>query len=146
MDKIIHMADPAARATEIVQDVIEGRMDEARPSFNEQVLAAFTDEVREAGLATVAGLVGAFEGFGTDDPFVRMSSRQGGRRVYMCELIAPYVAFASVSPVKPGIVAGVARPLPLCVAMARATARTMRPTAETDLDFIAVPPPFVCRI
>ena len=71
MDKIIHMADPAARATEIVQDVIEGRMDEARPSFNEQVLAAFTDEVREAGLATVAGLVGAFEGFGTDDPFVR---------------------------------------------------------------------------
>lgn len=46
-------------------------MDEARSYFNAQVLEAFTDEVRGDGLATVAGLVGAFEGFGDGEPFVR---------------------------------------------------------------------------
>lgn len=46
-------------------------MDEARQSFNAEVLAAFTEEVRATGLATVAGLVGAFEGFGESEPFVR---------------------------------------------------------------------------
>lgn len=46
-------------------------MDEARQSFNAEVLAAFTDEVRLNGLATVTGLVGAFEGFGEGEPFVR---------------------------------------------------------------------------
>ena len=46
-------------------------MDRARQSFNAEVLAAFTDEVRGSALATVAGLVGAFEGFGLGDPFVR---------------------------------------------------------------------------
>ena len=35
------------------------------------MLAAFTDEVRGDGMAAVVGLVGAFEGFGTDEPFVR---------------------------------------------------------------------------
>jgi hypothetical protein len=71
MDKTVHMTDAAERALQIVTNVLEGRMDEARPSFNAEVLAAFTDEVRANGLATVAGLVGAFEGFGESEPFVR---------------------------------------------------------------------------
>lgn len=71
MDKTVHMNDAADRALRIVTDVLEGRMDEARPSFNAQVLAAFTDEVRGDALATVAGLVGAFEGFGEAAAFVR---------------------------------------------------------------------------
>ncbi|MFJ9908409.1 DUF3887 domain-containing protein [Streptomyces sp. NPDC101152] len=71
MDKTVTMADAAERARGIVTDVLEGRMDEARRSFNDQVLAAFTDEVRGDGLATVAGLVGAFEGFAEAEPFVR---------------------------------------------------------------------------
>jgi hypothetical protein len=71
MDKTVHMTDAAERAVKIVTDVLDGRMDEARQSFNAQVLTAFTDEVRGSALATVAGLVGAFEGFGRDEPFVR---------------------------------------------------------------------------
>jgi len=71
MDKTVHMTDAAERAVAIATDVLEGRMDQARPSFNAQVLAAFTDEVRGDALATVAGLVGAFEGFGEGEPFVR---------------------------------------------------------------------------
>ncbi|MET8809047.1 DUF3887 domain-containing protein [Streptomyces sp. NPDC004546] len=71
MDKTVHMTDAAERAIKIVTDVLEGRMDEARQSFNAQVLEAFTDEVRGSGLATVTGLVGAFEGFGEGEPFVR---------------------------------------------------------------------------
>ncbi|MGB6208196.1 DUF3887 domain-containing protein [Mycobacterium sp.] len=71
MDRTVHMTDAAARAVEIVKDVLEDRMDEARKSFNDQVLAAFTDEKRGSALATVAGLVGAFEGFGEGQPFVR---------------------------------------------------------------------------
>ena len=64
MDKTVRMTDAAERARVIVTAVLEGRMDEARRSFNTQVLEAFTDEVRGDGLATVAGLVGEFEGFG----------------------------------------------------------------------------------
>ncbi len=71
MDKTVHMTDAAERAIEIAGDVLEERMEKARRSFNAQVLAAFTDEVRGDGLATVAGLVGAFEGFGESAPFVR---------------------------------------------------------------------------
>ncbi|MFG2881736.1 DUF3887 domain-containing protein [Streptomyces sp. NPDC048297] len=71
MDKTVHMTDAAERAITIVTAVLEGRMDEARQSFNAQVLEAFTDEVRGDALATVAGLVGAFEGFGEGEPFVR---------------------------------------------------------------------------
>jgi hypothetical protein len=71
MDKTVRMADAAERATTIVTAVLEGRMDEARQSFNTQVLEAFTDEVRGDALATVTGLVGAFEGFGEAEPFVR---------------------------------------------------------------------------
>jgi hypothetical protein len=71
MDKTVRMTDAAERATAIVADVLEGRMDQARPSFDATVLAAFTDEVRLDSLATVAGLVGAFEGFGQGEPFVR---------------------------------------------------------------------------
>ncbi len=71
MDKTVHMTDAGERATKVVTDVLEGRMDEARQSFNAQVLEAFTDEVRGSGLATVVGLVGAFEGFGEGEPFVR---------------------------------------------------------------------------
>jgi hypothetical protein len=71
MDKTVHMTDAPERAIKIVTDVLEGRMDQARPFFNAQVLAAFTDEVRGDALATVAGLVGAFEGFGEAEPFVR---------------------------------------------------------------------------
>ncbi|MBB4794801.1 DUF3887 domain-containing protein [Streptomyces nodosus] len=71
MDKTVHMADAAARALTVVTAVLEGRMDEARRSFNAEVLAAFTDEVRGDSLATVAGLVGAFEGFGQAESFVR---------------------------------------------------------------------------
>ncbi|KOV67632.1 hypothetical protein ADK64_09095 [Streptomyces sp. MMG1121] len=71
MDKTVRMADAAERAVRIVTDVLDGRMEQARQSFNAQVLEAFTDEVRGSGLATVAGLVGAFEGFGEEEPFVR---------------------------------------------------------------------------
>jgi hypothetical protein len=71
MDKTVQMTDAADRAVAIFTDVIEGRMDQARPAFNAQVLEAFTDEVRGDALATVAGLVGAFEGFGAAEPFVR---------------------------------------------------------------------------
>jgi Protein of unknown function (DUF3887) len=71
MDKTVRMADAAERAITIVTAVLEGRMDEARQSFNAQVMAAFTDEVRGSGLATVTGLVGAFESFGAGEPFVR---------------------------------------------------------------------------
>ncbi|MEU4149783.1 DUF3887 domain-containing protein [Streptomyces sp. NPDC026659] len=71
MDKTVRMTDAAERATEIVRDVLENRMDEARRSFNSQVLEAFTDEVRGNALATIAGLVGAFEGFADTAPFVR---------------------------------------------------------------------------
>ncbi|NGO68571.1 DUF3887 domain-containing protein [Streptomyces boncukensis] len=71
MDRTAHMADAAERARQIVTDVLEGRMDAARRSFNAEVRAAFTDEARGEALATVAGLVGAFEGFGAADPFVR---------------------------------------------------------------------------
>jgi hypothetical protein len=71
MDKTVRMADAAERAVEIVTAVLDGRMDQARQSFNAEVLAAFTDEVRGNALAAVAGLVGAFQGFGEGEPFVR---------------------------------------------------------------------------
>ncbi|MEY9872710.1 hypothetical protein ABH931_002187 [Streptacidiphilus sp. MAP12-33] len=71
MDKTVRMTDAAVRATAIATAVLDGRMDEARRSFNDEVLAAFTDEVRLDGLATVTGLVGAFEGLGEGEPFVR---------------------------------------------------------------------------
>lgn len=71
MDKTVSMTDAAERAIQIVTDILEDRMDQARPSFDAQVLAAFTDKVRGDALATVAGLVGAFEGFGDGEPFVR---------------------------------------------------------------------------
>ncbi|SEO05542.1 DUF3887 domain-containing protein [Actinacidiphila rubida] len=71
MDKTVHMTDAAERALAIVTDVLEDRMDDARPSFNAEVLAAFTDQVRGDALASVAGLVGAFEGYGDGEPFVR---------------------------------------------------------------------------
>jgi Protein of unknown function (DUF3887) len=71
MDRTVHITDAAERAVRIVTDVLEGRMGDARTSFNDQVLAAFTDEKRGGALATVAGLVGAFEGFTDGEPFVR---------------------------------------------------------------------------
>lgn len=71
MDKTVRMAAAAERARKIVTDVLDDHMDEARKSFNAQVLEAFTDEVRGSGLATVIGMVGAFEGFGDSEPFVR---------------------------------------------------------------------------
>lgn len=71
MDKTVTMTDAAERARKIIADVLDGRMEEARKSFNAEVLAAFTEEVRGNGLATVAGLVGAFQGFGDGEPFVR---------------------------------------------------------------------------
>ena len=46
MDKTVRMQDAAGRATAIVTDVLEGRMDQARPTFNAEVLEKFTDEVR----------------------------------------------------------------------------------------------------
>lgn len=71
MDKTVRMTDAAERAVAVTTDILDGRMDEARPSFNAEVLAAFTDEVRGNALAAVAGLVGAYEGFGGGEPFVR---------------------------------------------------------------------------
>jgi hypothetical protein len=71
MDKTVRMADAGERAITIVTAVLEGRMDEARQFFNAQVMDAFTDEVRGSALAAVAGLVGAFEGFGEGQPFIR---------------------------------------------------------------------------
>ena len=71
MDKTVRMTDAAERAVAILTDVLEDRMDAARPAFNAQVLELFTDKVRGDALATVAGLVGAFEGYGDAEPFVR---------------------------------------------------------------------------
>lgn len=71
MDKAIHMTNAPERARAIVEQVLEGRMDLARTTFNSQVLEAFTDEVRANGLATVAGMVGAFERIDDEEPFTR---------------------------------------------------------------------------
>jgi hypothetical protein len=71
MDKTVRMADATERAVEVVTQILEGRMAEARRSFDAQVSAGFTDKVRGDALATVTGLVGAFEGFGDTAPFVR---------------------------------------------------------------------------
>ncbi|MEV0092481.1 hypothetical protein [Streptomyces sp. NPDC050738] len=71
MDKTVHITDAAERAIRLVTDILEDRMADARPSFNAEVLAAFTDEVRGNTLASVTGLVGAYEGFGEGEPFVR---------------------------------------------------------------------------
>jgi hypothetical protein len=71
MDKTVRMTDAPERAREVVTDFLDGRMDHARESFNAQVLATLTDEVRGSALATVVGLVGEFEGFGDGEPFVR---------------------------------------------------------------------------
>lgn len=71
MDKTVHMKDAGERATRIVMDILEGRMDAARPTFNAQVSTALTEKVRGDALASVAGLVGAFEGIADDEPFVR---------------------------------------------------------------------------
>ena len=71
MDKTVRMADAGPRAIQIATAVLEGRMDEARPTFNAQVLEKFTDEVLGSALANVAALVGAFEGFGDAEPSVR---------------------------------------------------------------------------
>ena len=71
MDKTVYMTDAAERAVAVLTDVLEDRMDAARATFNAQVLELFTDKVRGDALATVAGLVGAFEGFGDGDPFIR---------------------------------------------------------------------------
>lgn len=71
MDKTVRMADAGPRAIQIATAVLEGRMDEARPTFNAQVLEKFTDEVLGSALANVAALVGAFEGFGDGEPSVR---------------------------------------------------------------------------
>ena len=71
MDKTVHMTDAADRAVKIATDVLDDRMDLARPFFNAEVLEKFTDEVRGDAVATVTGLVGVFEGFGDGEPFVR---------------------------------------------------------------------------
>jgi hypothetical protein len=71
MDKTVYMAGAGERARTIAADIIEGRMDQARPSFNDEVNEKFTDQVRGDALATVTGLVGAFEGFADGEPFVR---------------------------------------------------------------------------
>ncbi|HET9168392.1 MAG TPA: hypothetical protein VFN97_03115 [Actinospica sp.] len=71
MDKTVRMEDAAGRAARIVAAVLDGRMDEVRDSFDERVRAAFTDQARGDALAAVAGLVGAFEGYGAAEPFVR---------------------------------------------------------------------------
>ena len=70
MDRTVHITDAAERAVAIVTDFLEGRMDDARKSFNAQVLAALTDEKRGSALATVAGLVGEFEGFGEGEVII----------------------------------------------------------------------------
>ena len=71
MDKTVHMTGAGERARAIAEDVLAGRMDAARPSFNDEVREKFTDEVRLDALATVTGLVGTFEGFADAEPFVR---------------------------------------------------------------------------
>lgn len=71
MEKTVTMTDAAERAAQVLADVLGGRMEEARKSFDTRVLDAFTDEVRGNALATVAGLVGGFQGFGDGEPFVR---------------------------------------------------------------------------
>ena len=71
MDKTVHMPDAAERARQIVADILDGRLDNAAKSFDPQVLSTFDEEARGNALASVAGLVGAFEGFSDSDPFVR---------------------------------------------------------------------------
>lgn len=71
MDKTVTMTDAGERARKILEDVLGGRLDEARASFNDQVREALTDQVWGDGLATIAGLVGSFEAFAEGEPFVR---------------------------------------------------------------------------
>ena len=71
MDKTVHMKDAGPRAAEIVTAILEGRMADVRSSFNTEMTAAFSDKARGDAVATVAGLVGAFEGLKGDAPFVR---------------------------------------------------------------------------
>lgn len=71
MDKTVRIVDAAERATAILTDLLDGNLAAARKSFNTQVLEALTDEVWANALATVAGLVGAFERFADGAPFVR---------------------------------------------------------------------------
>jgi hypothetical protein len=70
MDKTVHFPDAGERATAVLTDVLTGHLDRARESFNNQVREALTDEVFGSGQATVAGLVGAYEGI-NGEPFVR---------------------------------------------------------------------------
>lgn len=71
MDKTVHMTDAGERAVEIVTAILDDRMGDVQPSFNAEVAAAFTDKTRGDALATIAGLVGAFEGLTDGLPFVR---------------------------------------------------------------------------
>ena len=63
--------DAAERAVTIATDIPRGPHGRGQASFNAEVLAAFTDEVRGNAMAAVAVLVGAFEGFGTAERSVR---------------------------------------------------------------------------
>lgn len=71
MDKTVRMTDAGGRAAAVAADIIEGRLESARPLFTEQVATAFTDEVRGSALATVTALVGEFEGIAAAEPVVR---------------------------------------------------------------------------
>jgi hypothetical protein len=70
MDKSVHFPDAGERAIAVLTEILAGHLDRARGSFNAQVREALTDEVFGSGQATVAGLVGAYEGI-SGEPFVR---------------------------------------------------------------------------
>ena len=70
MDKTVHFPEAGERATAVLTDVLTGHLDRARETFNTQVREGLTDEVFGSGQATVAGLVGAYEGI-SGEPFVR---------------------------------------------------------------------------
>ncbi len=74
MDKTVRMTDAAERATAIVTAVLAGRMDEARQSFNSQVLEAFTDEVRGTASRRSPGSSGSSRASATASPSSAVSA------------------------------------------------------------------------
>ena len=70
MDKTVRVADAGVRATTILNDLLAQRYDSVFATFDDRVAAALPVAKMPDVLASIAGLVGAFERV-TGDPVVR---------------------------------------------------------------------------
>lgn len=70
MDKTVRVTDAGVRATVIISDLLAQRYDEVFATFDERVAAALPAAKMPDVLASIAGLVGAFERI-AGDPVVR---------------------------------------------------------------------------